>query len=102
MVVLDVTRNTHESRFELLRDGQPIGTLAYTQQGGTTVLRRIEVAEEFSGQGLAARFTEVTLAELASGAESVIPVCPFVRGYMIRNPQWQDLVPADHREELRA
>lgn len=102
MVALDVTRNVHKNRFELLRDDQPIGTLAYTYEGDTTVLQRIEVAEEYSGQGLAAQFTEVALRHLASGEESVLPVCPFVRGYMIRNPHWQELVPADHRDDLSA
>lgn len=102
MVALDVTRNTRQSRFELLRAGRPIGTLSYSYEGDATVLRRIHVAEEYSGQGLAAQFTEAALGQLASGEESVIPVCPFVRGYMIRNPQWQDLVPADHRDDLSA
>jgi predicted GNAT family acetyltransferase len=96
MVALHVTRNTRLSRFELLRDGQPIGALSYTFDGEATVLQRIEVAERYSGQGLARQFTEATLGQLASGEEPVIPVCPFVRGYMLRHPKWQGLVPAHH------
>jgi predicted GNAT family acetyltransferase len=102
MVALDVTRNTSANQFELLRDGEPIGTLVYTYEGDATVLQRIEVDEKYSGQGLAGQFAEAALGQLASGEEAVIPVCPFVRGYMIKHPQWQDLVPPDHRADLSA
>ena len=100
MVSLDVTRNTAANRFELLRDGAAIGVLEYSFEGDATVLESIEVEEKYSGQGLAAQFTEAALGQLASGEESVIPTCPFVRGYMIKNPRWQDLVPPGHRQDL--
>lgn len=100
MVALDVTRNTSANRFELLRDGQPIGTLAYSYDGDATVLDSIEVDEKYSGQGLAAQFTEAALRQLREGQEAVIPKCPYVRGFLIQNPAWQDLVPADHRADL--
>lgn len=100
MVALDVTRNRSANRFELLRDGQPIGTLTYSYAGDATVLERIEVDEKYSGQGLAAQFTEAALGQLASGEESIIPSCPYVRGYIIKNPRWRDLVPADHQHDL--
>lgn len=102
MVALDVTRNTSANRFELLRDGEPIGTLEYSFEGDATVLDSIEVDKRYSGQGLAAQFTEAALRQLRSGEESVIPNCPYVRGFLIQNPGWQDLVPADHRSDLNA
>ena len=47
------------------------------------------------GQGLAAYFTESVLTELGQGQEAVIPTCPYVRGYILKHPQWRDLSPPD-------
>jgi predicted GNAT family acetyltransferase len=31
---------------------------------------------------------------------AVIPECPFVRGWLAKHPEYQDLVPADERERF--
>ncbi len=92
---MDVIRNTERNRFELLHGGREIGTLAYSFDGDVTVLERIEVEQEFSGQGLAAEFTEAVLTQMRADEEAVIPKCPYVRGYILKHPQWRDVVPPD-------
>ncbi len=92
---MEIVRNTDQNRFELHHEGTPIGTLQYSFDGDATVLERIEVEEKYSGQGLAAYFTESVLTELGQGQEAVIPTCPYVRGYILKHPQWRDLIPPD-------
>ena len=92
---MDIVRDTDRNRFELRHDGAAIGTLEYSYDGDATVLQRIEVDREYSGQGLAARFTESVLTQLGDAQEAVIPSCPYVRGYILKHPQWRDLVPPD-------
>lgn len=92
---MEIVRNTDQNRFELHHNGAPIGTLQYSFDGDATVLERIEVDQKYSGQGLAAHFTEAVLTELGESQEAVIPTCPYVRGYIRKHPQWRDLVPPD-------
>jgi predicted GNAT family acetyltransferase len=92
---MQIVRNTNENRFELHHDGAPIGSLQYSFDGDATVLERIEVDQTYSGQGLAAHFTESVLGQLGQAQEAVIPTCPYVRGYILKNPQWRDLIPPD-------
>lgn len=92
---MEIVRDTDQNRFELRRDGAAIGTLQYSYDGDATVLERIEVQREYSGQGLAADFTKSVLGQLREAQEAVIPTCPYVRGYILKHPQWHDLVPPD-------
>lgn len=97
---MEIVRNTDQNRFELHHEGVTVGTLEYSYDGDATVLEHIEVAEQYSGQGLAARLTESVLGELGRNEQAVIPTCPYVRGYIIKHPQWRGLLPPG--VELRA
>lgn len=92
---MDVIRDTEHNRFELLHGHEVVGSLAYSFDGDVTVLERIEVADEYSGQGLAAEFTEAVLTQMRADEEAVIPKCPYVRGFILKHPQWRDVVPPD-------
>lgn len=92
---MQTVRNTDRNSFELRHDGTTIGTLEYSYDGDATVLEHIEVDEKYSGQGLAAYFTEEVLQHLSLEQEAVIPTCPYVRGYIVKHPKWHHLVPPD-------
>lgn len=92
---MDIARKPDANRFELIHDGTVIGTLAYSYEGDVTSLDHLTIKREFSGQGLAADFTEAVLAHLRDNQEAVIPRCPYVRGYIVKHPQWRDLLPPD-------
>lgn len=92
---MDIIRNTESNRFEMVHEGTTIGSLAYSFDGDATVLERIEVDEQYSGQGLAAEFTEAVLQQMRADEEAVIPRCPYVRGFILKNPQWREVVPPD-------
>jgi predicted GNAT family acetyltransferase len=102
MQTLGITRNEAGNRYELVLGGRQVGVLDYTMDGEATVLNHIEVEERVSGQGLAARFTQAVLTELKSQNVQVIPQCPYVRGYIIKHPEWAALVPEQQRASLTA
>lgn len=87
-----VVRNRRASEFELIHEGQRIGVIEYSQDGDQLTVDHTEVAEDFSGQGLAARLVEAALADIRANDETVVPQCPYVRGYIAKHPQWADLV----------
>lgn len=92
---MKILRNTDANRFELDHDGSTIGTLRYTADGDVTVLERIEIDDRYSGQGLAGEFTQGVLQHMRDNSEAAIPQCPYVRGWIIKHPQWRDVVPPD-------
>ncbi len=92
---MEIVRNPDRNRFELVHDGAVIGTLAYSYDGDVTVLERIEVDEKYSGQGLAGEFTEAVLSSMRLNEEAVLPQCPYVRGWILKHPQFRDVVPPD-------
>lgn len=89
---MEIIRNSDQNRFELLHDHESIGTLTYSYSGERTVLERIEIDGRFSGQGLAGDFTAALLGQMRDNGEVVVPECPYVRGWILRHPQWRDVV----------
>jgi predicted GNAT family acetyltransferase len=87
-------------RFEILVDGQVAGFTRYRQEGGAVALVHTEVDPAYEGQGLGSQLVSETLAQLRERGVGVLPYCPFVRSYLGRHPELQDLVPAEDRERF--
>jgi predicted GNAT family acetyltransferase len=49
----------------------------------------------YEGQGLAGTLVEGALQDLRERGLGVIPVCPFVRTWLRRHPEYADLVVSD-------
>lgn len=92
MQQVQIVRNPGASRFELLLDGEQIGRLDYVQRGDVLTMTHTEVSEAHSGQGLAADLVEAALRDVRAHGEQVVAQCPYVRGYIVKHPQWSDLV----------
>jgi predicted GNAT family acetyltransferase len=59
------------------------------------------VASEFQGQGVGGRLICAVLDTARNQHLTVLPFCPFVRGYIAKHPDdYLDLVPADLREHF--
>ena len=97
---VEIVRNPAASEYELLLDGERIGELEYIRTGDVLKITHTVVAQEYSGQGLAARLVEAALEDIAAHGEFVLPKCPYVRGYIVEHPRWAALVPVDRRDEF--
>jgi uncharacterized protein len=86
-----VTDNAAESRYELGAGGQT-ARLSYDRTGGTIYLTHTEVPEELEGQGIGSRIVKHALDQARADGLKVAPWCPFVRAYIDRHPEYQDLV----------
>jgi predicted GNAT family acetyltransferase len=87
-------------RFTIKVEGRRAGYATYRRHDGTITFRHTEIDPEFEGQGLGGQLVKAALAHARDEGASVIPVCPFVREYIARHPDWLDLVPADRRKEF--
>jgi predicted GNAT family acetyltransferase/glutaredoxin len=84
-------------RYELLLDGRRIGLLAYRQRRTRIALTHTEVSPACEGRGFGSRLAAAALDDARRQGLVVVPICPFIAGYIDRHPEYQDLVAKEHR-----
>ena len=84
--------NPDELRYELRVDGDLAGEIRYRRQPGAVVLVHTDVEPSLEGQGLGAVLVRGALDDIRSRGDRVVPICPFVRAYIRRHPEYADLV----------
>ena len=94
----EVVDDPGAGRFEILLDNEPAGFAAYKRDGSTVTFTHTEVFPAFEGRGLGSILARGALDATRDGGLAVVPMCPFIRGYIKRHPEYLDLVPADRRE----
>jgi uncharacterized protein len=80
-----VTDNQAESRFELWVDGR-LAELPYRRNGKRLVLIHTEVPVELEGRGLGGALVAAAVDRAAREGMTVVPLCPFARGWLQRHP----------------
>jgi predicted GNAT family acetyltransferase len=89
-----VIDNPAKRRYEAFVDGELAGHVLYQQREDSLVLIHTEVADEFEGQGVGSRLIAGTLDDIRGRGLSIVPLCPFVKSYLERHPEYADLVAA--------
>ena len=87
----DVTDNPAANRFEMPLDGG-LAFVAYRRTGDVLALDHAEVPPALEGQGVGSRLVKATLENVRARGLKVVPGCSFVRAYMRRHPEFDDLV----------
>lgn len=90
-----VIDNPRELRYELWVGETRAGFLLYRREPSVVVLIHTDVDPAFEGHGLGSRLVAGALADLRERGLKVVPLCPFVAGYLRRHPEEQDLVVRD-------
>ncbi|MBC7890972.1 MAG: N-acetyltransferase [Sphingobacteriaceae bacterium] len=87
-----ISRNESERRFELLVDGK-LSVVEYQQRDAHTLaLTHTEVDPALEGHGVGSAMVKGVLDYLRENNLRLVPLCPFVRTYLQRHPDYQDLV----------
>ena len=90
--VIDVPEHR---RYEI-RDGERrLGLAAYERRGDQVVFTHTEVDSDSGHQGLGSTLVRAALDDVRGRGGSVVPMCSFVRGWIERHPEYQDLVATD-------
>jgi uncharacterized protein len=93
--VRSIRDNAKELRYELVQDDNVVGEIRYRREDGAVALVHTEVDPEYEGKGLAGELVEKALQDLRARGLRVIPVCPFVRAWIRRHPEYADIVATD-------
>ncbi len=88
-----VTRNEDQARWEARVDGEPAGFAAYQLTDELVVFTHTEVDPAFEGKGVGGALARQALDEVASeGTRKVMPLCPFIKAWIQRHPDYVPLV----------
>lgn len=94
----NVIHAAQQQRYEIWTDGELAGYTEYHPYKGALAFIHTEIDDRFQGKGLASTLVHDTLDELHRQGTSVLPFCPFVRGYIGKHREYADLVPAADRD----
>jgi hypothetical protein len=85
-----VRDNAERNRFELDADGH-IAFSEYKRNGATVSIMHTEVPKELNGKGIGSALVRGMLEIARAQGLKVVPLCPFVAGYIDRHPEYADL-----------
>ena len=85
---LSVRDNREELRYELVREGEVLGFLLYRIEPESVVLVHTDVDPAYEGQGLGSVLVKGALDDLRDRGVRAVPLCPFVRAYIRRHPEY--------------
>ena len=85
---LSVRDNRAELRYELVRGGEVLGFLLYRIEPDAVVLVHTDVDPANEGQGLGSVLAKGALDDLRERGVRAVPLCPFVRAYIRRHPEY--------------
>ena len=92
--MLAVRHNRAASRFEVEVEGG-LAHADYRLADGVMQIVHTEVPRASQGRGIAAHVVKAALAHARAHGLRVQPWCSYVRTYMRRHPEAQDLLPAE-------
>ena len=88
---LKIIHNPDLNRFEA---SLPEGTaeLVYMKVGDTLIFHHTEVPEALEGRGIASTLAKTGLEYVKENNISAAALCPFVKAYVQRHPEYQSLL----------
>ena len=89
---LRVKDNSEQARFEAFVGSERAGFTTYHAQPGLITLLHTEIDPAFEGQGIGSRFVAEILDDARRRDLHVLPICPFVRAFLQKNPEYADLI----------
>ena len=72
--------------------GGSLAVVEYMKVGNTLIFTHTEVPETLEGQGIGGQLAKAALEYVRNNHMSAAPLCPFVKGYIERHPEYKDLV----------
>ena len=82
--------NPARQRFELEADGH-VAFSDYKRTGGVLSIMHTEVPAALNGKGIGSRLVRGLLDIARAEGVKIRPLCPFVRSYIEKHPEYADL-----------
>jgi hypothetical protein len=93
MTEVETRKNESENRYEVHVDGELAGAAYYELDDERIVFTHTEVDDKFEGHGVGSTLAKFALDDVrAEGARRVVPRCPFIKAWIEKHPEYDDLV----------
>lgn len=90
---VDVRNNPEQNRYEIRLGDQLAGFAEYMLNDGLITFTHTEIDPSFEGKGLGSQLVRFALDDVRStGERKVLPLCPFVKGWIAKHPDHADLL----------
>ena len=89
-----VTDDQAGARLELAADGY-LAELVYRRNGRRLVLLHTAVPAELAGRGIGGQLVRAAVDKAAAAGLTIVPLCPFARGWLERHPDVAACAPVD-------
>jgi predicted GNAT family acetyltransferase len=98
----DLVQNEQYGSYDAIVGDREVGTLTYNRAGDDRlVLLATSVYPEFRQQGIATELIRRVLDDVRAQGKTVTILCPIVRSFIERNPEYADLVDPKHPGVIR-
>lgn len=91
---LTIVDRPDAARYEAFLGEQAVGFVEYRLAGSRRVLLHTEVDPAFEGRGIAGAMARHILEEARAASSRVTAKCPFIRSWLERHPEYDDMVTA--------
>lgn len=91
MDTLSVTNNVEARQFEVKVEDQT-AFLIYDQTEDTLTLIETQVPKALEGKGIGSSLAKAGLEYARQNKLGVLAICPFVKAYLQKHPEYQDLI----------
>lgn len=100
-LLIVITDNVQAGRFEATVDDQVIGRQPYRRYRGHIVLMATEVDTQWRDRGVSSAMIGGVLTLIRRAGHTVIPRCKITGDYILRHPEYRDLVTDQYQGLLR-
>jgi predicted GNAT family acetyltransferase len=88
-----VTNNPDRNRYEARLGDEAAGFAAYRLSPGVIAFTHTEVDDRFEGRGVGSALARAALDDVReTGEREVLPLCPFIKAWIERHPDYRRLV----------
>lgn len=92
----EVRDNPEARRYELEVDGQ-VAVMTYNLNPPQLMITETLVPEALEGRGLASRLAAAVVADVRARGLVLLPVCPYLAGWLQKHPEHTDVVHPTYR-----
>ena len=96
-----IADNPHDNKFEARVDGQVVGWQPYRRYRAHIVLTHTAVDPSWRERGISSAMIDGVLALIRSAGATVVPYCKLTGDYILRHPEYRELVPDQYQTLLR-
>ncbi len=89
-----------QHRYVIELDGAQVALLDYQLDDAQIALLHAETDPAHTGNGFAGQLTRRALDDARERGLAVLPLCPYVSGWIAKHPDYVDLVPSEQRQHF--